>query len=66
MDADAVFVKTEKDIRDVINEHLEKELIIAEDFGPDTVNTGVMGPNEKKPGISITDLRNNEVGTLIF
>ena len=42
MDADAVFVKTEKDIRDVINEHLEKDLIIAEDFGPDTVNTGVM------------------------
>lgn len=42
MDADAVFVKTEKDIRDVINEYLEKDLIIAEDFGPDTVNTGVM------------------------
>ena len=32
----------------------------------ETVNTGAIGPNEKKPGISITDLRNIEVGTLIF
>ena len=32
----------------------------------ETVNTGVMGPNEEKPGISITDLQNKEVGTLIF
>ena len=42
MDADAVVVKPEKDIRDVINEHLEKDLIVASDFGPDLVNTGVM------------------------
>ena len=32
----------------------------------ETVDTGVMGPNEKKPGISIRDSQNREVGTLIF
>jgi hypothetical protein len=42
LDADAVVVKPEKDIRDIINEYLDSELIIARDFGPDLVNTGVM------------------------
>jgi len=42
MDADAVVVKPEKDIRDIINEYPDSELIIARDFGPDLVNTGVM------------------------
>ena len=42
IDADAVFVKPEKDVRDIIEQHLERDLIISEDFGPDTVNTGVM------------------------
>ena len=32
----------------------------------DTVATGVMGPNENKPGISIKDNSGQEVGTLIF
>ena len=42
LDADAVVVKPEKDIRDIINENLDSDLIIARDFGPDLVNTGVM------------------------
>ena len=32
----------------------------------DTVPTGVMGPNENKPGISVKDKSGQEVGTLIF
>ena len=32
----------------------------------ETVSTGIMGPNQEKPGISITDAQNQEVGTLIF
>jgi SAM-dependent methyltransferase len=42
MDADAIFVKPEVDIRTIIEDYLDKELIISEDFGPDIVNTGVM------------------------
>lgn len=42
MDADAVFVNLEKDVRAIISLYSEKELIISEDFGPDIVNTGVM------------------------
>lgn len=42
VDADAVVVKPEKDIRDIINAHSDKELIISSDFGPDIINTGVM------------------------
>ena len=42
MDADAVFVNTQKDIRDIIKKYEGKELLITEDFGPDIVNTGVM------------------------
>jgi SAM-dependent methyltransferase len=42
MDADAIFVKPEVDIRTIIENYPDKELIISEDFGPDIVNTGVM------------------------
>ena len=42
LDADAVIVKPEKDIRDIISEYPDSDLIIARDFGPDLVNTGVM------------------------
>jgi hypothetical protein len=42
MDADAIVVKSEIDIRDFIQKYPNKELIISEDFGPDIVNTGVM------------------------
>lgn len=41
-DADAVFVNHNKDIRDIINQYTDKDLIITNDFGPDIVNTGVM------------------------
>ena len=42
MDADAIVVKSEIDIREFIQKYPNKELIISEDFGPDIVNTGVM------------------------
>ena len=32
----------------------------------DAVSTGVMGPGQQKPGISIKDGQNQEVGTFIF
>ena len=32
----------------------------------ETVDSGIMGPNQEKPGISITDAQNQEVGTLLF
>ena len=32
----------------------------------ETVSTWIMAPNQEKPGISITDAQNQEVGTLIF
>ena len=32
----------------------------------ETVDSGIMGPDQEKPGISITDSQNQEVGTLLF
>lgn len=42
VDADAVFVKTDYDVHDLIEKNSEYDLIISKDFGPDHVNTGVM------------------------
>ena len=42
MDADAIFVKQDFNICEIIKNYPDKELIISEDFGPDIVNTGVM------------------------
>lgn len=42
MDADAVFVREDFNIIDIIEKHKEFNLICSGDFGPDIVNSGVM------------------------
>ena len=42
VDADAIFVRNDFDIKELIDKYKESDLIISEDFGPDIVNTGVM------------------------
>lgn len=42
IDADAIFVKNDFNIVDLIDEHKDFNLIINSDFGPDVVNTGSM------------------------
>lgn len=41
IDSDAIFVNTDFDIRNIIQEH-QTDLIIGEDFGPDLINGGVL------------------------
>lgn len=42
LDADAIFVKEDYNIVDLLEHHKEYDLIINRDFGPDVVNTGSM------------------------